>query len=104
MMSRFVPVTITGVCPLRRRRGQRSDCFDIEILVPATTCPCSVPVDAPLRLQLGDGGIFHVLKPQVFLEVSLVYAHGHGHVSAAIQGSVCAAGEPLAAPPEVMTG
>lgn len=47
-------------------------------------CNCTIPVDAPFRLDLGDGGIFYILKPQIFLEMSLVYAHRHGHVSIAI--------------------
>lgn len=64
---------------------------------------CLVPIDAPLRLNLGDGGIFHIFKAQVFLEMSLVYAHRHGYISIAVQRSMSPAGEPLTAPPEVMT-
>ena len=63
-----------------------------------------VPVDAPLGLDLSDGGILHVLEAQVFLEVGPVYAHGHRHVSEALQGRVGFAGEPLSAPPAVTTG
>lgn len=63
-------------------------------------CLSTIPVDAPLRLYLGDGGILHILKSQVFLEMSLVYVHRHRHISIAIQGSVGSAGEPLATPPK----
>lgn len=57
------------------------------------------PVDAPLRLDLGDAGILHVLEAQVSLQVSLVDADGHGHVAVAVQGGVSPARQPLAPPP-----
>lgn len=62
---------------------------------------CSIPVDAPLWLYLGDGRILYILKPQVFLEMSLVYAHRHRHVSIAMQGSMGTTRKPLATPPKV---
>lgn len=62
----------------------------------------AAPVDAPLRLDLGDAGILHVLKAQVLLQVGLVYAHRHGHVAVAVQGGVSSARQPLAAPPAAM--
>lgn len=62
---------------------------------------CIIPVDTPLRLYLGDGGILNVLKPQVFLEMSLVYAHRYRHIAIAMQRSMGATGEPLATPPKV---
>lgn len=62
-----------------------------------------LPVDAPLWFNLGDGGILHVLKAQVFLEMSLVYAHRHRNVPVAVQRCVGPAGEPLTAPPNGTT-
>lgn len=163
-MSRLVPVTITGVCPLWRgereglRQGQRdsSDCFDrwrdhlltggdTQVWACAQTSAAksscveffgsiffflslifwhlhyrkiknrnqrwdkrrsseAAPVDAPLWLNLGDAGILHVLKAQVFLQMGLVYAHRHGHVAVAVQGGVSSARQPLAAAPAVMMG
>lgn len=44
-----------------------------------------IPVDTPLRLYFGDGGILDVLKQQVFLEMSFVDAHRHRHVAIAVQ-------------------
>lgn len=64
----------------------------------------AVPVNAPLWLNLGDAGILHVLEPQVFVEMSLVDAHGHRHIAVAVQGSMSSAGKPLATPPKVMMG
>ena len=48
----------------------------------------ALPEDAPLRLDLGDGGVFHVLEALVFLQVGLVHADRHRHVAVAVQGSV----------------
>lgn len=64
---------------------------------------CYLPVDAPLWLDLGDGGILHVLKAQVFLEMSLVNAHRYGNVAVAVQWRMGPAGEPLSTSPNVTT-
>lgn len=66
-------------------------------------CCVYLPVNAPLWFNLGDGGILHILKAQVFLEMSLVYAHRHRNVPVAVQRCVGPAGEPLTTPPNVMT-
>lgn len=64
----------------------------------------SIPEYAPLWLNLGDGGILHVFKLQVFLEFGLIYAYRHRHVSIAVQGGMGSACKPLASSPKVMTG
>lgn len=64
---------------------------------------CYLPVDAPLWLDLGDGGILHILEAQVFLEMSLVNAHRHGNVAVAVQWCVGPAGEPLTTSPNITT-
>lgn len=63
----------------------------------------AAPVDAPLRLDLGDAGVLHVLEAQVFLQVGLVDADRHGHVAVAVQGGVSSARQPLATPPAETT-
>lgn len=76
--------------------------FVFQYVLNWTGLHCTIPVDTPLRLYLGDGGILYILKPQVFLEMSFVYAHRHRHVAIAMQGSVGTTGEPLATPPKVI--
>lgn len=66
-------------------------------------CDVYLPVDAPLWFNLSDGGILHILKAQVLLEMSLVYAHRHGNVPIAVQRCMGPAGEPLPTPPDVTT-
>lgn len=89
----FFSLVIFGTSLRRRKRRTRR----------RRRSPGAVPVDAPLWLDLGDAGILHILKAQIFLEMSLVYAHRHGHIAVAVQGGVSSACKPLAAPPTETT-
>lgn len=42
---------------------------------PISCSPVVSPEDAPLRFQLDDSGVLHVLKLQVFLDAGLVHRH-----------------------------